>query len=443
MNGLPFSQEAEEAVIGSVLIRPSIYPAIAATLESRDFFFERNQKIWVAIGRLHDARDAIDSLTIAERLRNNGDGGLVEGGYLTRLIANTPTSVHAPIYGELVRRTGVRRRLMQVSDQIRKVAQNEELALDDVMTQSSSAFNTVLNDAARGDENRFEDQVKAVFNEIVDLWEQPNEAVGVPTGLSDMDALIGGFQRGKYYLVAGRPAMGKSSLLKTHIMHAIDKGYRIALWSGEMLSGEIILRMLSSKLGTATQNIQKRRLSPKQQKDFGTYAQRLMRAPLTIWDDPGIRPAKLKMKCMHKQSTEGLDIVFIDYVGLMTPDDEMRSPVANMTQISKTIKELAQGLQVPVVAAAQLSRGPENRQDKRPYLSDLRDSGSLEQDADVVTFVYRDAVYNEHTEHPNGAELIVAKHRNGPTGTVQSYFDGPTTRFTDATTRTVNLGDAS
>jgi replicative DNA helicase len=274
------------------------------------------------------------------------------------------------------------------------------------------------------------------------LISNPNATHGVPSGFKDLDTLLGGLQRSDLIIFAGRPGMGKTSFLLSAAANAARIGARVAIFTMEMGADQIVQRLISMETGI---NTQKLRLGQLTQQEYGRFVEaagRVSRLNVFIDDTPALSPLQMRTKCRRLKHEFGVDMVIVDYLQLMNAGGQYQNNrVQEISYISRSLKELARELNTPIFSAAQLSRAVEQRQDKRPVLSDLRESGSIEQDADVVMFLYRDVVYNDATEFPNQADVIIAKHRNGPTDTISLYFDKSLTKFMDGTVRRIDLGD--
>ncbi len=440
----PYSQEAEEAVIGSILVNPNAYVALAAFLEADDFYLLRHQLLWQAIARLNERNEALDYLTIVTELKNMGWLEDVGGpAYLTRLINSTPHAIHAEFYGRIVERAAVRRRLLKAADEIKALAVDEQLDIDRVVNEAESRLFDVTDRQVKREFKSMYEAVGQYFDQIEYLMQNRDKSFGVPTGFKDLDQLLGGFQRSDLVIFAGRPGMGKTAFLLSAAANAARIGARVAIFSMEMGSDQIVQRLISMETGIGTQKLRLAQLTPQEYMRFVEAAGRVSRMPIFIDDTPALSPLQIRTKCRRLQHEHGLDMIMVDYLQLMNAGGQYQNNrVQEISYISRALKELARELNVPLISAAQLSRAVEQRQDKRPVLSDLRESGSIEQDSDVVMFLYRDVVYNEATEYPNQADIIVSKHRNGPTGSIQLFYDAKLTKFMDGVVRRVDLGDA-
>ncbi|MCA9891737.1 MAG: replicative DNA helicase [Anaerolineae bacterium] len=441
--GAPFSQQAEEAVIGAILLDPQAFVTVSSFLNPEDFFLLRHNYIWASMTRLNERGMAIDHLTVSEELDNFGFLDAVGGqAYLIQLANSTPTSVYAEVYGHIVERTAVRRRLMQASDEIRMLALDEERNIEDVISEAEAQLFNVSDAQTKRDFVPMWEALSSYYDHIEELLQNQGKALGVPSGFRDLDQLLGGFQRSDLIVFAGRPGMGKTSFLLTTAMNAARAGARVAIFTMEMGVEQMVQRMVAMETGINVQKLRLAQLNAQEASRFTEAVGRISNFPIFIDDSPAISPLEMRTKCRRLAHEHGLDMIMVDYMQLMNAGKGYENNrVQEISFISRTLKELAREFNVPLISAAQLSRAVEQRQDKRPVLSDLRESGSIEQDSDIVMFLYRDEVYNEATEFPNQADILVSKHRNGPTGTIQLYFEKRLTKFMDASVHKVDLSD--
>lgn len=439
----PYSQEAEEAVIGAVLINPNAFLTVASFLKADDFFFLRHSYIWQAMQRIHERREPIDLIPLSGELEAMGALKEIGGmAYLTQLMSSTPTSVHAEVYGRLVERAAIRRRLMRAADEIKALALDEQLSIESVTADAETRLFDVTERQLKREFVSMSDAINDYFDRIEHLMQNQHISMGLPSGFRDLDVLLGGFQKSDLLIFAGRPGMGKTSFLLSTAVNAARIGGRVAIFTMEMGVEQLIQRMISMETGISTQQLRLGKLSPQEYSRFVEAAGRVSRFPIFIDDTPALNPIQMRTKCRRLQHEHGVDLVIVDYMQLMNAGGQYQNNrVQEISYISRALKELARELNIPIFSAAQLSRAVEQRQDKRPVLSDLRESGSIEQDSDIVMFLYRDVVYNEATEFPNQADVIVAKHRNGPTGTISLYFEKSITKFIDGAVRRVDLSD--
>lgn len=434
---VPYSQEAEEAVIGSVLINPDGFMEVSNFLQAEDFYILRHIYIWEALGRLYERRDQIDYLTLQVELQNMGRLNEIGGpAYLIQIINNTPTSMHCEIYGRLVERCAIRRRLLAAADEIKGLAMDEELAIEKVTADSEQALTAVTIRTEKRDRT-FSDIMNAVLTEIEERKSdaEGNSMVGIPT-LHDLDTIIGGVKRGDSILLAARPGQGKTSLLLSIGLKALLLNLRVSMFTQEMTADQVVQRMLSMESGIPLTRLITGQLSEPEWRRLIAAVDRIGKTSMNISDSRGMTIQDARKKSFRWARDTGIDLLLVDYLQLLTAATNnvgrrFEKRHEEVSFISGEIKTLAGDLNVPIISASQLSRDLETRKDKRPQLSDLRESGSLEQDADVVLFLYRDYYYNPASGDPNNAEIIIGKNRNGPTGATEVNFNGPTTKFSD------------
>lgn len=441
---LPMSLEAEEALLGAVLLEPKVYLTIASFLSGDDFFLKRHEYIWTALSRLQERNDAIDYVTLARELQAMSVLDEIGGqAYLTSLVNRTPSAVHAEVYGEMVSRTSTRRKMLIAADSIRQTALDEELPIDKVISEAEQALFNVSNSQIKREFVPIWEAVSDYYDEIEKLLELGAGTVGIPTGFKALDGLLGGFQKSDLVVFAGRPGMGKTSWILTVAMQAARRGARVAIFTMEMGVEQMVQRLLSMETNIKIGQLRTADINPREQTRLTEAIGRISNLPLFIDDTPSITPIEMRTKCRRLQHEYGLDMVMVDYMQLMSAGKAYENNrVQEISYISRALKELARELNVCVLSTAQLSRAVEQRQDKRPQLSDLRESGSIEQDADAVMFLYRDEVYNpDTTEFPNQAEVMLSKHRHGPTGKVELYFEKSITKFMDVNLQRVDLSN--
>ena len=439
----PFSQESEEAVIGAVLVDPGAFAEVSLFLKPDDFYILRHAYIWTALQRISARHEPIDFVTVQEELRQANRLDDVGGpAYLLHLINSTPTSMHAEVYGRLVQRTAVRRRLLIAADKIKSLALDEQLSVERVLADADKQFAAVRDTSIERESEPFSKLVGDYMQEIEERMLHPEKPVGVPTGFKDLDDLLGGgMLAGELLIIAGRPGMGKTSMLLSIILMIARLGYRVGIASQEMKRQKIIQRFFAMESGINSQILKTGRLADPQWKKFVHAGGALGKLPIYVDDAKNLTPDNLLRKAIRWRYEGGLDLLVVDYLGIMSSGGQFRASerTAEVGYFARSLKSIAGELNIPLIAAAQLNRNLENRQDKRPQLSDLRESGDIEQEADVVQFIYRDSVYNQTTEFPNRADIIVAKQRDGATGTVFLHFEKTTTKYTDQHTRTIDL----
>jgi replicative DNA helicase len=369
----------------------------------------------------------IDILTVTTELDRNDRLAEIGGtSYLTKLVTDTPTSLHASAYAKIVRETSTRRQLLQAANEIAKAAYDAEVSIEETVSKSISSVVDVAGRATAGQTHTSHDVFSSVYDRVDQLSQQPEDQFpGVPTGIFDLDRLLGGgLQPGRLVIIGGRPGQGKTSLILTMLHNiAVAGKKRAAIFSLEMDNDELGQRMVAINSGIDGQIIQTGKLRDDQWNQFTTSIEFLSETNLLFDDTAYLTPSQIRAKCKRIQAQGALDLVVVDYLGLLNSDRQYRNRVDEVSEISRSLKQLARELKVPILAAHQLNREVEGRADKRPQLSDLRDSGSVEQDADVVGLIWQDQREASHVY------LDVAKHRNGPTGQVPLLFQRNTTRF--------------
>jgi len=437
--GQPHSREAEEAVIGAVLINPEVYYDLAQFLSAEDFYLHRLRFVWEAFTHLHDRHLPIDNLTVAEALNDMGRLEEVGGpAFLTALLNQVPTSLHAEAYGKIVEAASIRRKLLAAANSIATLAYDEKEVIETVMGEAEKAIFNVGERRTRHDVRPIREVLSDYYDHIDALMKRADDVVGVPTGFIDLDKMTGGLQPSDLLIVAGRPGQGKTAWMLTVANNAaLQHRQRVAVFSLEMSNEQVVQRLIAQQTGIDSQKLRTGKLSPEDLELFNHAIEVLGDTRIYLDDTPSLTPLQLRTKARRLHLEFGLDLIILDYLQLMTSESRSDNRVQEVSYISRSLKQLARELNVPILAAAQLSRAVEQRADKEPQLSDLRESGSLEQDADIVMFIYRD---EKEAQGPGVTHLKVAKHRNGPVGTIDLIFRQQLTRFENAATRTVELG---
>jgi len=441
----PYSQEAEEATIGAVLVNPDAFIFVKSFLYADDFFILRHRYVWQALESLYSRKQPIDYLTVTQALKDTGKLSEIGGpAYLTKLLGTAPSSTQAETYGRIVQSKATRRRLMAASDEIKALALDEEIATDDALSAASQKLMDLQVGSSIEREKTFFDNVSEYFDLVEKMMNNPNSVIGIPTGFTNLDNLLMGLQGPDLIVFAGRPGMGKSAFLLSAAMNILQKtGKRVGLFSLEMSEDQVTRRAVSMMSGVNLQHLNSGRVTPSEWARFVEKSGEISRYPFLINDKAGITPDKIRSQ-MYKWIAKygNVDVLMVDYLQRMSGGKRFNKgndKVQEVSYIATQLKEIAREFNIPVVSAAQLSRAVEQRTDKRPQLSDLKESGSIEQEADIVMFLYRDEVYNEATEFPNQADIDVAKHRNGPTGRISLYFEKALTKFMNSAERSVNL----
>jgi replicative DNA helicase len=441
---VPNSREAEEAVIGSVLINPEAYYDVAQFLQADDFYIHRHRWIWETFTRLHERRVPIDLLTVSEELDQLGQLAEVGGAaYLAGLISNVPTSLHAEAYGRLVEETSIRRRMLTAANDIAKLAYQEGITIDTIMDDAEKAVFGVSERRTTRDLKTIQQVLSDYYDRIDELAGRDDEIRGVPTGFIDLDRLLGGLQPSDLLIIAGRPGSGKTAFMLSAAKNAAQRYKKhVAIFSLEMSNEQLVQRLISQETGIDSQRLRTGKLEEEEWPIFTHAIEVLSDTRVFLDDTPSLTPLQLRTKCRRLDMEYKLDLILVDYLQLMSSGLRSENRVQEVSYISRNMKVLARELNVPVLAAAQLSRAIEQRADKEPQLSDLRESGSLEQDADIVMFIHRPELYEKDTLKQNIAQIKVAKHRNGPTGMIELVFRNNIAKFENAATKHINLEQA-
>ncbi|MEM7029182.1 MAG: replicative DNA helicase [Chloroflexota bacterium] len=437
----PHNIEAEEAVLGALLIDPDAIIRVNTTIKPSDFFLQRNSWIYEAIMDLHSRREPADLVTLTDELERRDRLSDIGGpAYLTDLINATPTSIHVEYYGKIVERTALLRRLIEGATQIAQLAYEDTDEVTEIIDQAESIIFGITERRSDRDLKPIRQAIDRYYDMIEYRSQHQGELMGIPTGLKDLDKLLGGLQRSDLVILAARPGMGKTSLALSVSLQAARKwNKRIAIFSLEMSDEQLVQRLLSAETGIDSQRLRLGQIHDDEWPVFIQATSLLADTGIFLDDTPAISVMELRTKARRLEAEHGLDMIIVDYMQLMRGDSRSENRQQEISYISRSLKELARELNIPVLALSQLSRAVESRHDKRPMLSDLRESGSIEQDADVVMFIYRDEIYNPDTEFPNLAEIIVAKHRSGPTGLFSIYFKKQLAQFVDLEIRTEPL----
>ncbi len=438
---VPQSREAEEAVLGAVLINPEAYYDVAQFLRADDFYIHRHQWIWEAFTRLHERRIPVDFLTVTEELDQLGQLAEVGGpAYLTGLINNVPTSLHAEAYGRIVEQTSIRRRMLAAANEIAKLAYQEGSGLEAVMDEAEKAIFSVSERRMTRDLMPIKRVLSEYVERIDQLAQRGGETLGVPTSFYDLDHLLGGLQPSDFLIIAGRPGTGKTAFMLSIAKNAAQTHKKhIAIFSMEMSNEQLVQRLISQEPARDTHHLRTGKLDEDEWALLAHSIEVLGDTVIFLDDTPGLTPLQLRTKCRRLHMEFKLDLVLVDYLQLMSGGLRIENRVQEVSYISRNMKMLARELNVPVLAAAQLSRAIEQRADKEPQLSDLRESGSLEQDADIVMFIHRPELYEKDTLKQHLAQIKIAKHRNGPVGTVELVFRENLAKFENAATQRYDL----
>jgi len=431
----PHNKHAEEAVLGSVLINPESFFDVAQILEADNFYVIRNRWIWEVFIYLHENQIPIDILTVTEELEKRNQLSEIGGQvYLTSLINQTPSSLNSEAYAHIVEETSIRRRLLGAANEMAKLAYDQEKGINTVLDEAEREVFNLSERRIRRDLQPIQTVLSQYYDRVTELSERNEELLGVPTGLVDLDKLLGGMQKSDLLIIAGRPATGKTGFLLTAAKNAAQKHHKhVAFFSLEMSNEQLVQRLISQETRINAQRLRIGDLKEEEWPLFTHAIEVLGDTKIFLDDTPALTPIQMRTKCRRLHLEYHLDLIIVDYLQLMSSDTRNDNRVQEVSYISRNLKTLARELNVPVLAAAQLSRAVEQRTDKKPILSDLRESGSLEQDADIVMFIHRPDITDKDISKQNSAEIIVAKHRNGPTHSgIQIVFLNEIARFENA-----------
>jgi replicative DNA helicase len=431
----PQNVEAEEALLGSILINNDVLLHIGSlSLTGADFFIERLGWIFDAISDLHRKNKPVDQVTLCDQLAQRGQLEPAGGpAYLTGLLNSAPHSTNGPYYAGIVKRMAIRRRVIDAAGSMVKLAHDDSIDVTDLLSQ---ADRLVMDAAATLAGRRGATVDDILIDEVDPQYQAARQSpglVGLSTGLTDLDKLLGGLKPRKMIVMAGRPGMGKTTLALQVAWQAVkDHGKRVLFFSLEMGRDELARKIWALESGVPSDLIESGRVSVEQAARLDENLDKLRAGRnLKIIDDATLTPEQLRHEAVAHWAKYGLDLIAVDYLQLMVSEKRAENRQAEVAAISRAIKALAGELNIPIIALSQLNRGVESRHDKRPMLSDLRESGAIEQDADAVLFLYRDKVYYPDTEFPNLAEINLAKHRGGKAGFASLFFLEAVSKFAD------------
>jgi replicative DNA helicase len=430
----PSNLEAEASLLGAILIDADALVKIADTISSFDFYDPRHQRIYEAVNQLYEKRSPIDVLTLADQLKNNSALDLVGGpSYLTELTNFVPTASHVEQYAEIVAQKSLRRRLIKASQQIVELGYDESKALKELVEEAEMQLFQVSQSHVKQSVVSIETILAASFDRLDDLHKDKAKIRGVPTGFRDMDDILAGLQRSDLFILAARPSMGKTALALNlaHNVATLSK-QPVLLFSLEMSKEQLVDRLLSMESGVDAWALRTGNLNDSDFEKIGNAMGTLSEAPIYIDDTPGITVSDLRTKARREAHQHPLGLIIVDYLQLMSGGSRFggsENRVQEISEISRGLKGIARELDVPLIALSQLSRSVESRNPQIPQLADLRESGSIEQDADVVAFIYREEYYNPESDKKGITSILIKKHRNGPTGDIDLFFDKQKQRF--------------
>ncbi len=433
---LPQNIEAEEGVLGSIIIDPEAVVQVADFLRPDDFYRDAHRAIYQAVLDLYAERGPADLITLCDELQRRGRLEEVGGAaYVSSLVNAVPTSANVEYYARIVERASIMRRLIHAAGQMAALAYNESDA-DIALDKAEQLIFSISQRYNRSDFDDLRTLLEDYYEKLDHLHEQRGSLVGLPTGFHDLDKMTGGLQKSDLIILAARPAVGKSAFAlslayNTARPRGDRKGNRVAFFALEMSKEQLVQRLLSMESGVDQQRLRTGVIYEDEWEHISRAIGVLSQMELYIDDTAGISTMEMRSKARRLVAERGIDLIIVDYLQLMQSHAGARNEnrVQEISEISRSLKALARELDVPVLALSQLSRAVENRQSRVPQLSDLRESGSIEQDSDLVLFIYRDEVYNPESDRKNIADIIVAKHRNGPIGQFSLYFKPSQTLF--------------
>jgi replicative DNA helicase len=422
----PQNAEAEQSILGGILLDNQALNNVLEVLVANDFYSESHRRIFTAIIELSDRNEPTDLITLTNILKNkqqiDGVGG---AAYLASLVDNVPSAANVGYYAKIVKEKAILRQLIGTATGILKNSYDSGMDVDDVLDEAEHSIFEISENKIRPSFYLLKNIIKDTFKTIERLYEKKNLITGVPTGFDKLDDLTSGLQKSELIIVAGRPSMGKTAFALNLARHAaVEMGLPVAVFSLEMSKEQLALRMLAADAKVDSQRLRRGLVGETDWPKLTTAAGRLSEAPIFIDDTPAITVLEMKAKARRLKAENGLELVVLDYLQLMRAGGRKDSREQEISEISRSLKALAKELSVPVIALSQLNRKVEDRTNRRPQMADLRESGAIEQDADVIAFIYRDEVYNKSEDNPEKgiAEIIIGKQRNGPVGTVKLAF---------------------
>ena len=422
----PQSLEAEISVLGGILLENEALNQVLEVINQSDFYREAHQKIFAAMLNLYERNEPADLITLSEELRRLNQLEEVGGiEYLNNLVNTIPTAANILYYAKIVKEKSILRKLIQRSTEIVQEGYSCAGDVDELLDRAEQSIFEITEDRVRPSFYPLKDIIKSSFRTIEKLFENKKLITGVPTGFQKLDEMTSGLQPADLIIIAGRPSMGKTAFALNIAQHAaVHSGIPAAIFSLEMAKEQLALRMLCSEAKIDAHKIRGGFLSETDWPKLTRAAGTLSEAPIYIDDSPALTPLEMRAKCRRLKAEKNLGLVIVDYLQLMRGRTDLERREQEISDISRSLKALAKEIHVPVIALSQLNRRVEDRSDRRPQLADLRESGAIEQDADVIIFLYRDEVYNKSEDNPHRgkAEIIIGKQRNGPTGVFELAF---------------------
>jgi len=425
---VPQNTEAEASLLGAILIDSDAVVKIADTVTADDFYDPRHKHIYDALTRLYERREPIDVLTLADQLKNTGVLEIIGGpAYLTELTNFVPTAAHVEQYAEIVAQKALRRRLITVSQDMVELGYDESKSLKELIEDAETRLFKVSEQHVKQSLVSIESILSESFERLDDLHKDKKKIRGIPTGYRDLDNLLAGLQRSDLFILAARPAMGKTAFV-LNLAHNVAIGAKepVLIFSLEMSKEQLVDRLLAMESGVDAWALRTGNLTDSDFEKLSHAMGTLSEAPIYIDDTPGITVSDMRTKARREAHQHKLGLVIVDYLQLMSGGSSYNNQanrVQEISEISRGLKGMARELNVPLIALSQLSRSVESRSPQIPQLADLRESGSIEQDADIVAFLYREDYYNPETDRQNIMDVLIKKHRNGPVDNVELYFN--------------------
>ncbi len=439
---LPHNEEAELSVLGSILIDPDAFYMVDAIIKPADFYSKERGTVYKAMADLYQAKTPVDVITLGTVLEKRGIekvNGQNADIFIMGLVNVVPTAINATNYARIVEADSVRRDLIRAGREISNLGLKDAGSTSQLTGKAEAELFKVTAKSATHNVIPIREQLSQYY-EIMQRRQSGDRGKTIDTGYVDIDRVLGGIDSQALVILAARPGMGKSMLEGNIVNNLIQKGKRIARFNLEMSGEQIVQRQMAMITGIKHDTLRKGQMTPAEETKFNEYLGKLSESSVWLDDTPGLLISQLRAKCTRLHMEHGLDLITVDYIGLMNTDRNHNNRVQEMGDISRSLKGLAKTLNVPILALSQLSRACEQRGDKRPLLSDLRDSGEIEQDADIVAFIYRDDYYNpDTTDRPNVAEINIPKNRHGKTGQADLYFNGSLMKFSNLMREEISL----